>query len=170
MSFSCIGVDANIPSLYTYISVDANKPHLVMSLIMSSMNNMMLPGIFFFFFFCSWSCSTALWQSEVMALGWTVSDPPELPRPPLLTHLVAHLPLNYHHEYLQVLSSSPHRVLHLFLPEVHITGSRRFFFSLLSSPSCIFLFSFSFLSPCIKKSILYERKKRRVKCQWAINQ
>lgn len=48
-------------------------------------------------FFCSWSCSTALWQSEVLALGWTVSDSPELPRSPLLTHLVAHLPLNYHH-------------------------------------------------------------------------
>ncbi len=64
-----------------------------MSLIMSSMNNMMLLDIFF----CSWSCSTALWQSEVMALGWTVSDPPELPRPPLFTHLVARLPLNYHH-------------------------------------------------------------------------
>lgn len=69
-----------------------------------------------------------------------------------------------HHEYLQVLSSSPHHVLHHLRPEVCATGSGSFFFGLLSSPSCLFLFSFLFSIP-LRKISMYcmKEKKRRVK-------
>lgn len=138
---------------------------------MSSMNNMMILGSFF----CSWSCSTALWQSEVMAPGWTVSDPPEIPRPPLLTHLVAHLPLNYPHSSWISAGSVllTHRVHHHLLHEVRITGSGSFFFWF-AVPSILpfSIFIFSSLSPCVRNQCtVWKRKKRELSVNdWTTNE
>lgn len=131
-----------------------------LSSIMSRMNNMMILGSFFF---VAGPAQPHFGRARLWHLGGQflilqsslalLSSLTSWPTCPLI--------IITRHEYQQVLSSSPHCVLHHHLPEVRITGSRNFFFGLLSPPSCLFQFSFFFSIPLHKEiSELYERKKK----------
>lgn len=71
------------------------------------------------------------------------------------------------HEYLQVLSSSPHHVLHHLLPEVRTSGSGSIFFWF-AVPSSILPFSvffFLFYPLAYEINVLYEREKTQRESQ-----